>query len=108
MSESLITTKMLCERLALGKKISISLMAEHGVLPINMGYGRGRGFRWLSSAVDDVILKIHGKAQSCQKRADTLKDSGDIRLVDLSLDDLYNLTNTQEPSSRYSGAFSHR
>ena len=38
-------------------------LAKAGLRPINLGPGRGRGKRWLESAVMEAMQRIHEKAQ---------------------------------------------
>lgn len=39
--------------------VAISILAEHGVHPVDFGTGRGRGCRWLSSAVEQALMSMH-------------------------------------------------
>lgn len=94
MSENLIYTSELCKRLSLGADAAKKVMAEHGVYPICFGVGRGRGRRWLASAVDDVILRLHQKAQPVQKKQTTNKPKG-IDLSILHVDEIFGLTSGQ-------------
>lgn len=40
-----------------------SILRERGVCPIDLGYGRGYGLRWLESAVLAAMKAIHNEAQ---------------------------------------------
>lgn len=40
------------------------MLEVHGVLPINLGRGRGNGLRWLTSAVIKVADILHAEAQA--------------------------------------------
>lgn len=91
MSEQLLRTSDLCERLCMGEDAARAAMAEQGVYPIHLGVGRGRGLRWLASAVDIAIRAMHEDAQPKKKERKPLK-SKDIKLEQLSIDDIYNLT----------------
>lgn len=39
-------------------------LEAHGVMPINLGRGRGNGLRWLTSAVIKVADILHAEAQA--------------------------------------------
>lgn len=100
MSERLIRTSVLCERLGMSKHTAIAVMADNGVKPICLGAGRGRGIFWLSSAVDAALLKMHENAQN-STRTVVAPNSGEtaFNLADMSIDDLYNLTHADHNST---------
>lgn len=109
MSEQLIRTSELCKRLGMGKNTAISVMASNGVYPICLGAGRGRGFLWLSSAVDAALLQMHEQAQI--KYNSTVKPKQQIssfNLADMSIDELYDLTHNDATSTEKIGTFGHR
>lgn len=43
--------------------VAASILAEHGVNPVDFGAGRCRGRRWLESAVQQTVLEMHQTAQ---------------------------------------------
>ena len=91
MSEQLIQTSELCARLRLGKDAAVAVMPANGVYPIHLGVGRGRGLRWLSSAVDAALCNMHELAQPKQKEAKPPKcDNTD--LATMTIDQIYDLT----------------
>ena len=49
--------------------VAASILAARGVQPIDFGIGRGRGRRWLESAVRQVMLDMHNAAQPKAKTA---------------------------------------
>ena len=49
--------------------VAASILAARGVQPIDFGIGRGRGRRWLESAVRQVMLDMHEAAQPKAKTA---------------------------------------
>ena len=51
--------------------VAASILAARGVQPIDFGIGRGRGRRWLESAVRQVMLDMHNAAQPKAKTART-------------------------------------
>lgn len=91
MTENLIRTSELCERLQMGEASARSAMADYGVYPIHFGIGRGRGLRWLSSAVDEAIRSMHEQAQPQKHTTEKGKDD-EPDICDLSIDDLFSLT----------------
>lgn len=76
MSERLIKTQDLCERLSMGRNTATAFMASLGVYPIPLGVGRGRGNFWLVSAVDSALRKIHEDAQPQGRKIRTQKPLG--------------------------------
>lgn len=91
MSEKLIRTSELCERLQMGKDAAVAVMAANGVFPIHFGVGRGRGLRWLSSAVDAALYKLHQEAQPKPKETNPKKYNG-TNLAVMTIDQIYDLT----------------
>lgn len=47
--------------------VAASVLAAHGVCPIDLGRGRSRGRRWLESAVRQAIIAMHAEAQPRRK-----------------------------------------
>ena len=47
--------------------VAASVLAAHGVCPIDLGRGRSRGRRWLESAVRQAIMAMHAEAQPRRK-----------------------------------------
>lgn len=48
--------------------VAASILRQHGLYPIDIGRGRGKGLRWLESGVQAVLLAIHQKAQPKPKK----------------------------------------
>lgn len=69
MEEKLLRKKDIAERLNCGWKKARTLLADHGVHPIDYGAGRSGGQRWLESAVNAAILAMHQQAQPAKKKA---------------------------------------
>lgn len=57
-------------------------LAKAGLRPINLGPGRGRGKRWLESAVMEAIQRIHEKAQPKKAVVTPVKPKGKNICVD--------------------------
>ena len=59
----LLNKDQIAERLGTTAGIAGRILSEHGVNPVDLGRGRGRGKRWYASAVDAVIFQMHESAQ---------------------------------------------
>lgn len=94
MSEKLLRTSQLSEKLNVGKDTAKAIMLANGVQPISLGVGRGRGFRWLASAVDAVILRLHEDAQGTQKKR-PFESHESLDLTALTIEQLYDLTHIE-------------
>ena len=62
MPERLIGKPQLAEKFSMSPNAAAALLQEKGVYPINFGLGRGRGLRWLESAVDAVLVEMNAAA----------------------------------------------
>lgn len=47
--------------------VSVALLREQGVYPIDIGPGRGRGCHWYVPAVEQAIAEMHKAAQPTRK-----------------------------------------
>lgn len=76
--------------------VAASIMAAHHVYPVNLGYGRGRGRRWLESAVRQVVLDMHQGAQPKTKPPKSPRpQSPRATLAGMSPAEIFNLTQSQ-------------
>lgn len=110
MSEQLIRTKELCKRLGgIGKNSAIAMMTQNGVWPVCHEWGRGIRKLWLSSAVDAAILKMHENAQPSHNSTETShrERSRHIGIADMSVNELFNLTNIRATDRTSVGTFGH-
>lgn len=64
--------------------VAASILIGMGVRPIDLGRGRGRGLRWLKSAVEGAIMSMHSSAQLQVKSA---RNGRSARLPQISLAD---------------------
>ncbi len=94
MTERLLKKRELAAMLGTSPGVAVSIMAEHGVAPIDWGAGRSRGYRWPESRVRDVILEMYVKAQPKKPRVPKPTASR-VSLADLSPADVFNLTTCQ-------------
>ena len=86
----------MAEMLGTSKGVAMSIMAEHGVRPVDYGRGRGRGLRWLESAVSAVMHQMHEDVQNKQRAARKPRERiPTARLADLSVEEIYRLTTSQ-------------
>jgi hypothetical protein len=63
----LLNRDQIAERLGTTPGVAANILSEHGVKPVDLGRGRGRGKRWYASAVDAVMYQMHEDAQGKQK-----------------------------------------
>lgn len=78
----------------MGKSTAIALMKEHGVHPILLGAGRGRGTFWLASAVDTALLEMQRVASTCSFAVNTDAQHPtkcEIKHEEMNIDDLHRL-----------------
>ncbi len=59
----LLSKKDIANKLGTSINVAMNTLQEHKVYPIDFGIGRGRGFKWLESSVEEIIYKLHCKAQ---------------------------------------------
>ncbi len=76
--------------------VARAILMDHGVHPVDLGAGRGRGLRWLESAVQAVAAEMHRRAQPPSKTSKTpLRPRAGAPagfLSRVTLDELYLLT----------------
>ncbi len=99
--ERLISTSEAAQILDMSQKVAREFLIQHGLQPISLGPGRGRGLRWLASAVENLILTIHAEAQqtgsimlkrsSSEKSKEIESQRKPLRVADMSIDELYSL-----------------
>lgn len=63
MSDKLLRKKEIAAMLGTSPDVAASILAKHGLHPIDLGMGRSRGLRWLESAVLVVLRVLHQEAQ---------------------------------------------
>lgn len=91
----LLNKQQVAERFSTSVTLARATLASHGVLPIDFGRGKGRGPRWLSEAVDAVILTLHEDAQIKAKPRKTKILRTSAPLSALPASDIYELTKAQ-------------
>lgn len=76
-----LTTSLLLTTAQVGNLFNTSeanakqLLLAHGVQPIDLGRGRGRGLRWRTSAVIQFADMLHTEAQATQPKTRKAKTS---------------------------------
>lgn len=95
MTDRLIGKREIAAMLGTTPGVAASILAQRGVHAVDFGMGRGRGRRWLESAVQNAIAEMHAEAQP-QKRASTARPAAAHRIAStlstMSVSDLYRLT----------------
>lgn len=94
MTDHLLRRKDIAAMLGTSPGVAASILAARGVHPIDFGLGRGRGPRWLESAVRQVILEMHQDAQPKPKEARQPKRPPvtSASLAGMSINEIYQLT----------------
>lgn len=64
MTDRLLRKKDIAAMLGTSEGVAASVLEKQGVHPIDLGYGRSRGLRWLESAVSAALQNMHSEAQS--------------------------------------------
>ena len=60
----LLNKKQVGELFGTSSNVAIAILKSYGINHIDLGIGRGRGYKWLKSAVEQVIFDLHEKAQA--------------------------------------------
>ncbi len=91
MIERLLKKRELAAMLGTSPGVAVSIMAEHGVAPIDWGAGRSRGYRWPESKVRDVILAMYAAAQPRPQKPRVPRPTASrISLADMSPAEVFN------------------
>ena len=83
-----LSKRQLQEYLGIPANKVISLLAKHGVHPIDLGKGRGYGLRWKTSAVTKILDAVCAEAQPAAKTPRRPKVPQHC-LKDRSVDEVY-------------------
>lgn len=95
MTDRLLRDRDVAAMLGTTPGVAASILAKKGVHAVDFGMGRGRGRRWLESAVQHVIAELHAEAQpqKCTKAArPAAAPSRVAALATMSVSDLQRLT----------------
>lgn len=94
MTEHLLRRKDIAAMLGTSPGVAASILAQRGVHPIDFGLGRGRGPRWLESAVKQAMLEMHLAAQPKPKMPRPTKEPSTrpVSLTSMTVNDIYQLT----------------
>ena len=67
MSDRFLRKSDIAAMLSTSECMAASFLKKYGCYPIDLGYGRGRGLRWLESAVINAMRLMHMEAQQVPK-----------------------------------------
>lgn len=96
MTERLLCKNDVAAMLGTSPGVAVSILAEHGIYPIDFGRGRSRGRRWLESAVRQLLLEMHQAAQPKPRKPRAPKPVvPSIPLANLSVGEIFRLTHSQ-------------
>lgn len=70
-----LTRSQIAQLLNMSESHAKKLLAEHGITPIDLGRGRGKGLRWRTAAVIELADILHTDAQA-KKKPRRVKSSG--------------------------------
>lgn len=91
MNEKFLRKKDIAERMNCGWKKARSMLAAHGVYPVDFGFGPSGGPRWLESAVNAVLRSMHQEAQPGTKPSKIKVKTGNQSIADMSAASLHKL-----------------
>lgn len=83
----LLTRKEVSQLLNIGETTAIQLLEAHGITPIDLGRGRGKGLRWRTIEVIKLPDILHTEAQTTEKRR--YKNSVQYNVLDKSAAELF-------------------
>ena len=95
MTDRLLRDRDVAAMLGTSPGVAASLLAQRGVHAVDFGMGRGRGRRWLESAVQQVIAELHAEAQPKKRTKPARPAAAPSRVASvatMSVGDLYRLT----------------
>lgn len=78
--------------------IARSILLNYGVHPVDLGAGRGRGLRWLESAVRAALQSMHAGAQPKPKRPSTKAarvPTPEVSLANMTVNELQEILTSQ-------------
>lgn len=90
--ERMLDKTGLSEKLKMSPALAAAELARRGVYPIDFGVGRGRGLRWLSSAVEHAMREMHEEAQPKKKLPRHKAKPPHLGLASLGVEDILALT----------------
>lgn len=95
MTDRLLRDRDVAAMLGTTPGVAASILAQRGVHAVDFGMGRGRGRRWLESAVQQVIAEMHAEAQP-RKRTTVVRSAAApsrvAALATMSVSELHRLT----------------
>lgn len=95
MTDRLLRDRDVAAMLGTTPGVAASILSQRGIHAVDFGMGRGRGRRWLESAVQQVIAELHAEAQP-QKRTKAARPAAApsrvAKLSTMSVGDLFRLT----------------
>lgn len=96
MTERLLRRADIAAMLGTSPGVAASVLVKYGVHPIDFGYGRGRGARWLESAVRQALIEMHQNAQPELKPEREKRPARSKHFIaEMSVNDIYRLTHGQ-------------
>lgn len=98
MSESLLRKSDIAAMMGTSPRVAVSILKARGCNPVDLGCGRGRGLRWLESAVSAILRDIHNEAQAASRSSKPRKPSAPVfNLATASVSAVYGLLTNDKP-----------
>ncbi len=92
MQERLLKIDEIAEIMGTSKTRAKAALSKYGLCAIDFGRGRGGGERWLQSA---VLSMLQAMAVAAQKKSEKKPKQARISIFNMSIDDVYNLTQSK-------------
>ena len=92
--ERLITLEDAAEILCMSPRMAKKVLSNAGLSPVALGVGRGKGNRWLKSAVEGVAVRLFANAQAKRKKQSKQKA---VSLTTISGDDFFSMLTSTPP-----------
>lgn len=98
MADRLLRKADIAAMLSTNADMAASILKKYGCYPIDLGYGRGRGLRWLESAVINAMRLMHMEAQPIPKeKKEKIKyPKSELDLANMKAGDLQTLLTRKE------------
>lgn len=91
--EQLLRIEDVAKKLRTYPGVAAAELAKFGVYPIDFGAGKGRGQRWLDSAVEQALSEMHKAAQPEEKTPrKKMPRPQKVGLASMNVDAIFDLT----------------
>lgn len=88
MSDKLLTTKDVAILFNLSPRKVKNFLIKNDLKPINVSIGKKHVYRWLESAVNELVQSLHNKAQGKKTKPVKRQKKLQIDILDINITDL--------------------